>query len=123
MPGYGEAMAYANEMAEYEDAKSSALHPSPTRVISTYTDVASPFMITLYYTQYDPYEFMETAQWKDLGAEFQVASAFGRFTFGLPDERPKDAIYVVTKNEAGMFSEEEYTFTTFGDFVVLVPNE
>ncbi len=76
MPGYGDAMVYATKLAEKKGETSI--------VYSTYDLVASPFMLTLYYTKYDPYDFMDTVVYKDPEAEFRVASSFGRYVFGLP---------------------------------------
>ena len=76
MPGYGDAMVYATKLAEKKGEASI--------VYSTYDLVASPFMLTLYYTKYTPYDFMNTVVYKDPEAEFRVASSFGRYVFGLP---------------------------------------
>ncbi len=119
MPGYREAMAYA-------DGKAKASKDPEVTVYSTYTDVASPFMITLYATKYDPYDFIESTVYKDLESDFHVANAFGNFVFGLPDDDLTSTdydgdIFVVTKEEAELFESgsNDYSFTSFGNFMVI----
>lgn len=120
MPGYGEAMVLADRLATGSGA----------HVYSTYTDVASPFMLTLYYTKYDPHAFLRTVKYKDPYAEFRVAYAFGHFTFGLPDkdllsDEYKNDVFVLTKEEALQLLDEAQdraialTGTESGNFVVL----
>ena len=129
MPGYGDAMVYADQKA---NEKSAAAGESST-VYSTYDLVASPFMLTLYYTCYDPQDFRDTVVYKDPDAEFRVASSFGHFVYGLPvsskelssltDDQYQNDVFVLTKAEAeGMNPDpDEYEITVFKDrFVVVV---
>ena len=46
MPGYGEAAKRAYEIAGDEK-----------QIYSTYEDLSAPFMLALYYTDYDPVKF------------------------------------------------------------------
>ncbi len=123
MPGYGDAITYANEIAERADESNKKTTP----VYSTYTDVASPFMITLYYTKYNPKDFLSSVVYRDESAEFRVATSFGRFTFGFPEDDPSkvadpSAILVVTEHEAEVLQEtNRYESTSFDNFVVMKP--
>lgn len=124
MPGYGDAMILADKMAN-EKGEDSVVY-------STYDLVASPFMLTLYYTQYDPYEFQRTVVYKDPEAEFRVASSFGHFVFGLPvpegsedlsglmTEDYADDIFVLTQREAAAFNDADYDKVVFKDRFVVV---
>lgn len=124
MPGYGDAMCYADHLAEEKGGDSV--------VYSTYDLVASPFMLTLYYTCYDPQEFRDTVVYKDPEAEFRVASSFGHFIFGLPEsadqlspltkEQYRRAVFVLTKAEVQQMNPdpEEYELTVFKDRFVVV---
>ncbi len=129
MPGYGDAMIYANEKANEKDGSASS---QDCTVYSTYDLVASPFMLTLYYTCYDPQEFRDTVIYKDPEAEFRVASSFGHFVFGLPvsnkelssltDAQYQNDVFVLTKTEAERMNpdHEDYEITTFEDRFVVV---
>ncbi len=124
MPGYGDAMVYATKLAEKKGEASI--------VYSTYDLVASPFMLTLYYTKYNPYDFMDTVVYKDPEAEFRVASSFGRYIFGLPTggasedlsllQTPEyaDDIFVLTTAQAQAFDDADYDKTIFSDRFVVV---
>ncbi len=127
MPGYGDAMACADALASEKGADST--------VYSTYDLVASPFMLTLYYTCYDPQEFRDTVVYKDPDAEFRVASSFGHFVFGLPesedqlsslnDDEYRDDVFVLTKAEAEQMNPDpqEYDVTVFKDRFVVVSHK
>lgn len=91
MPGYGDAMILATELAEKKGEAST--------VYSTYDLVASPFMLTLYYNKCDPYEFMDSVVYKDPEAEFRVASSFGRYVFGLPGTASSEGNAVKSEDE------------------------
>lgn len=133
MPGYGDAMILATELAEKKGEAST--------VYSTYDLVASPFMLTLYYNKCDPYEFMDTVVYKDPEAEFRVASSFGRYVFGLPGttssegndsiseddvlsglQTPEYAndIFVLTTAQAQAFEDAVYDKAVFKDRFVVV---
>ena len=133
MPGYGDAMILATELAEKKGEAST--------VYSTYDLVASPFMLTLYYNKCDPYEFMDSVVYKDPEAEFRVASSFGRYVFGLPGtassednaaksedevlsglQTPEYAndIFVLTTAQAQAFEDAVYDKTFFKDRFVVV---
>ena len=124
MPGYGDAMVYATRLAAKKGEASI--------VYSTYDLVASPFMLTLYYTKYNPYDFMDTVVYKDPEAEFRVASSFGRYVFGLPTggasenlsllQTPEyeDDIFVLTTAQAQAFDDADYDKTVFKDRFVVV---
>ena len=133
MPGYGDAMILATELAEKKGEAST--------VYSTYDLVASPFMLTLYYNKCDPYEFMDSVVYKDPEAEFRVASSFGRYVFGLPGtassednaaksedevlsglQTPEYAndIFVLTTAQAQAFEDAVYDKAVFKDRFVVV---
>ena len=133
MPGYGDAMILATELAEKKGESST--------VYSTYDLVASPFMLTLYYNKCDPYEFMDSVVYKDPEAEFRVASSFGRYVFGLPGtpsskgndsiseddvlsglQTPEYAndIFVLTTAQAQAFDDAVYDKAVFKDRFVVV---
>ena len=85
MPGYGDAMVRAYEIAG-EDRT----------VYSTYDGLSSPFMLALYYTNYSPVDFHNTVVYKDPEDEFRVAASYGNFVFGLPE----DVLAVVSDDES-----------------------
>ena len=133
MPGYGDAMILATELAEKKGEAST--------VYSTYDLVASPFMLTLYYNKCDPYEFMDSVVYKDPEAEFRVASSFGRYVFGLPGTASSEGnaaasedevlsglhapeyendIFVLTTAQAQAFEDAVYDKTFFKDRFVVI---
>ncbi|RKM56294.1 hypothetical protein D6853_05730 [Butyrivibrio sp. X503] len=85
MPGYGDAMVRAYEIAGDDRT-----------VYSTYDGLSSPFMLALYYTNYSPVDFHNTVVYKDPEDEFRVAASYGNFVFGLPE----DVLAVVSDDES-----------------------
>lgn len=106
--GYGEACVYAEEAVKKEADSSSAL------IYSTNTNLITPFMIAVFYTQMPPATYVKTVHYKDLHSEFLVADAVGKFRFGLPEdikERLKSGadpnVYLLSRQEEQEFLEEQ----------------
>lgn len=106
--GYGEACVYAEEAVKKEADSSSAL------IYSTNTNLITPFMIAVFYTQMPPATYVKTVHYKDLHSEFLVADAVGKFRFGLPEdikERLKSGadpnVYLLNRQEEQEFLKEQ----------------
>ena len=114
MPGYGEAISRAYEIAGDEKP-----------IISTYDGLSSPFMLALYYTNYDPHKFYTTVEYKDPYAEFRVAKSFGNFTFGLPEdfspsnEAYSGGVYVLSNAEAAEVDSSSFTIEQYAGYCVV----
>lgn len=106
--GYGEACVYAEEAVKKEADSSSAL------IYSTNTNLITPFMIAVFYTQMPPATYVKTVHYKNLHSEFLVADAVGKFRFGLPEdikERLKSGsdpnVYLLNRQEEQEFLKEQ----------------
>ena len=118
MPTYGDAVKRAYEIAGDDRP-----------ICSTYEGLSSPYMIALYYTEYDPRKFAETVVYKDPYAEFRTASSFGNFTFGdLPenvlDKQYSETVFVVASSEIELFEKsKEHTVENLGGYAVVYRTE
>lgn len=113
MPGYGDAIKRAYEIA----GDDRTIH-------STYDGLSAPFMLALYYTEYDPYRFISTVKYKDEMAEFRIAESFGNFFFELPQDvnlpEYEGDVFVVSSADRDMFSDiTMFTEEDFGGYHVL----
>ncbi len=113
MPGYGDAIKRAYEIAGDDRT-----------IRSTYDGLAAPFMIALYYNNYDPNRFTSTVMYKDETAEFRIAGSFGNFIFELPqDVNSKEYegdVFVVSSDDRNKFSDiSMFTEEDFGGYHVL----
>ncbi len=113
MPGYGNAIERAYELSE-----------DKRQIHSTYEGLSAPFMLALYYTNYDPYTFYQTVEYKDPYAEFRIAKSFGNFIFELPedvtDEKYEDDIFVVASSQLQLFGDlSAYNVDDFGGYFVV----
>ena len=114
MPGYGEAVKRAYEIAGDDRP-----------VYSTYEGLSAPFMLALYYTDYDPVKFYTTVEYKDANDEFRIARSFGNFYFGdIPENaskaEPEDTLYIVYDYELEQFSNDaDYKIEDFGKYHVV----
>ena len=112
MPGYGEAISRAYELAGDD-----------TPIISTYDGLSSPFMLALYYNNYDPHKFYTTVEYKDPYAEFRIAKSFGNITFGLPEnfapDNYPDGVFVLSNAEAEFIDSSVYTIEQYTGYCVV----
>ena len=112
MKGYGEAIAYAEEIREEDQI-----------IYSTYENLASPFITALLYSRTSPYDYLETAEYKGMEDEFRVAIAFTHYRFGFPedikDEKYRDHILIISSMERKRFETLGYEMKEFGNFIVL----
>ena len=112
MPGYGEAISRAYELAGDE-----------TPIISTYDGLSSPFMLALYYTNYDPDKFYSTVEYKDPYAEFRIAKSFANFTFGLPEDFTpssyQGSVFVFSNAEVEAYDTSAYTIEQYDGYCVV----
>ncbi len=97
--GLGEAVAYADGL----DAPEKRVTDS----------VNMPYIYVLFYTKTPPEEFRATVVWRDPGAAFQHAAAFGEWTFSSSPP-PPGAVWVCFEWEAG----EAEVLARFGSFAV-----
>lgn len=112
MKGYGDAVVYAEE-----------IHEEGTIIYSTYENLASPYLTVLLYTRTSPFDYIETAVYKDEDAEFKIASSFTHYVFGLPeditDEKYYKNIIIISNTERERFHGLPYSQTEFGNYTVL----
>ncbi|WP_026655250.1 hypothetical protein [Butyrivibrio sp. AE3003] len=113
MPGYGEAAKRAYEIAGDD-----------TEIYSTYENLSAPFVIALYYTDYNPVKFADTVVYKDETDEFRVAESFGNFRFGLPEDYAdyvgKDAVLILSGSELeAIGGAPDCTVENFGKYAVV----
>ena len=113
MPGYGEAAKRAYEIAGDD-----------TEIYSTYENLSAPFVIALYYTDYNPVKFADTVVYKDETDEFRVAESFGNFKFGLPEDYAsyagKDAVFILSSSELDTIDgATDCTVENFGRYSVV----
>ena len=113
-------------MPGYEKAAQEAaiLAGNSRSVVSTYTHLSAPFILALYGTETPPEEFLSTVVWKDESSEFRVASAFGRFSFGLPadlsDIDLDSTVLILHSSELDSLPDTAHcTVSTYGDFCVI----
>ena len=113
MPGYGEAAKRAYEIAGDEK-----------EIYSTYENLSAPFVIALYYTDYNPVKFADTVVYKDEADEFRVADSFGNFKFGLPEDYAsyagKDVVLILSSSELDAIDgASDCTVENFGRYSVV----
>ena len=113
MPGYGEAVLYAD-----------SLHRGDQTIYSTYRHLAAPFAVALYYTETPVQDFIDTVEYRDEVSEARIAIRFTHFVFGLPedihDERYRNDILILHEEDLNEFSAEDYSITQFEKFLVAV---
>ena len=117
MPTYGDAVKRAYEVAGDE-----------RQIYSTYDGLSAPFIIALYYTDYDPHLFNDTVVYYDDSAMFRTAKSFGNFIFAdLPEDvtakEYEETVFVVSSAEVSLFeNEDNYIVENLGAYSVVYMN-
>lgn len=81
-----------------------------------------PYIYTLFYTQENPWDFIETVKYKKDGVvNFENIKSYGKYNFYLPEEIEHEdgRVYVIAKNNNIEINYEEWKITEFEKFIVL----
>ena len=82
-----------------------------------------PYIYVLYYTNYNPYDFINTARYFRNEISFDNIKEFGKYKFYIPEEKnEKNVCYVLKKNNNLHLDEKEFKVIEFKDYVVLEAN-
>ena len=114
MPTYGDAIARAYEIAGDD-----------RQIYSTYEGLSAPFIVALYYTDYDSVLFNETVEYYDDEAMFRTAKSFGNFVFAdIPEDfdaqEYANTVFVVASSEVSLFEEKgNYIVENMGGYSVV----
>ncbi len=114
MPDYGNAVARAYEIAGDD-----------RQIYSTYDGLSAPFIVALYYTDYDPVKFNDTVVYADEHAMFRTAKSFGNFVFNdLPGDvmapEYENTVFVVSSAEVSLFNDvSNYIVENMGAYSVV----
>lgn len=110
MEGFGEAVQYADSLE------------SETMYV-TAKGVNGGYILTLFFVQTPPQDFVNTVVYYDENAEFRQAASYGKYVFHLPADAVspahQDDVFVVNTAELGQFSLETYDIRLFKNFAVV----
>lgn len=124
MAGYGDAVLYAESLRETHAGNALPSDATSPIIYSTYSHVAAPFAVVLYYTETPVDDFMDTVVYRDEVSEARIAVAFTHYVFGLPediaDNRYADDILILHKEDLNRLPAENYEATFFRDYAVAV---
>ena len=124
MPGYSEAVIYAESLAAGSGPDGSIYH--------TRENVNTLYLIAMYALKTDPYEYQDSVVYLPEWDEFRHTKEFGNLKFYLPPDveagsfdpsEYSDDLFIVNSYETWMFDPEYYTFTLFDRYAVVSPAE
>ena len=81
-------------------------------------NITQPYIYTLFYTKYNPKDYVETVEYFYKDINFEVIKSFGKYNFYLPENLNENAAYVVLKDSSNI-NAEDFEITEFERFVVL----
>lgn len=81
-------------------------------------NITQPYIYTLFYTKYNPKDYVETVEYFYKDINFEVIKSFGKFNFYLPETAEENSVYVVLKDSVNI-NTEEFEITEFERFWVL----
>lgn len=113
--------SYFNSEAYFEtDLKEVIEYVDTLNVDEVYiTDnITQPYIYTLFYTKYNPKDYIETVEYFYKDINFEVIKSFGKYNFYIPETTEENSVYVVLKDGVNI-NAEEFEITEFERFVVL----
>lgn len=83
--------------------------------------VGAAYVYTLFYTKENPAEYLKTVNYRNPGAAFEHVDRYGRFTFVLPEELPKDASVcaILAAEELGAYELTGFHIEKFERYAVV----
>lgn len=82
--------------------------------------IKSSYMYTLFYTQYDTREFVETVEYENKYVEFREVNSFGKYHFEkINDLETEENVYVIRKEEKDNYNLEDCKVTEFEKYLVI----
>ena len=82
--------------------------------------IKSSYMYTLFYTQYDTREFVDTVEYENKYVEFREVNSFGKYHFEkIRNLETNDKAYVIRKEEKENYELEDCKVTEFKKYIVV----
>jgi len=81
-------------------------------------NITQPYIYTLFYTKYNPKDYVETVEYFYKDINFEVIKSFGKYNFYIPKTIEENAVYVVLKDRVNL-DNEKFIINEFERFVVL----
>ena len=81
-------------------------------------NITQPYIYTLFYTKYNPKDYVETVKYFYKDINFEVIKSFGKYNFYIPETTEENSVYIVLKDSANI-NTEEFDITEFERFMVL----
>ncbi|MBQ7283238.1 MAG: glycosyltransferase family 39 protein, partial [Oscillospiraceae bacterium] len=83
--------------------------------------INQPYMLTLFYTQTDPYTYLKTRQVSNAQTAFETIDSFDKYYFYLPAEisADEDAVYIVNRDDTTAFDPQYFETENFRYYTVV----
>lgn len=82
--------------------------------------IKSSYMYTLFYTQYDTREFVDTVEYENKYVEFREVNSFGKYHFQeIEDLETEENVYVIRKEERENYDLKDCKITEFEKYIVV----
>ena len=103
---YGEAVEVADKVSEGREVYLEIINGTE--------------VMALFYTKFDPREYVETVVYETHNAEFRFVSSFGKYHIGIPEEKESSAVYVVSNDRLGEFDDDVFEIKQFEYYSVAI---
>ncbi|MBQ9321705.1 MAG: hypothetical protein IJ239_05050, partial [Eubacterium sp.] len=122
MPGYSEAVVYAESLMQEEKYSGSIYH--------TRENVNTLYLIALYALKTSPYDYQDTVVYLPEWDEFRHTKEFGNLKYYLPEDVEdgtydpadyREDIFIVNSYETWRFDPEQFDYTIFDRYAVITP--
>jgi len=82
-------------------------------------EIKEPYIYTLFYTQTDVNEFIDSVEYATKGTNFDIVSHFGKYYFNIPEQIEENSAYVLKKENEKNFDKSEWEDIFINEYVII----
>lgn len=106
----------------YKEALQTAVNFDSDKIY-VYTDINQPYILTLFYTEENPYNYIDTVEFYNEKQAFEFIKSYGKYCFFMPEalDYREDAVYIVNNYNQSMFDSNYFNFIQYELYTVVYP--
>lgn len=81
--------------------------------------IKMPYIYTLFYTEYDTRDFVESVEYENEGAPFERVKSFGKYHFENIKKLKSNSVYIIEKEDKDKYNLDDHKITYFEKYIII----